>query len=84
MNNYIAAYLNENGAVSVSSKTKQVINLKLGSFPSFSDAVEHACDVLEGRIIAEGVFHHETRFGGFLICNEEEFEQLCQEVKKDA
>ncbi|HFQ5364726.1 TPA: hypothetical protein ACGVA6_001965 [Vibrio vulnificus] len=84
MNNYIAAYLNENGAVSVSSKTNEVINLEIGSFPSFNDAVEHACEVLEGRIIAEGVLHRETGFGGFLICNEEEFEQLSQEVKKDA
>lgn len=84
MNNYIAAYLNENGGVAVSPKTNEVVNMQLGSFPSFNDAVEHACDVLEGRIIAEGVLHRETGFGGFLICNEDELEKLNQEVKKDA
>ncbi|EEO05886.1 Hypothetical protein VCSRO184_0856 [Vibrio cholerae] len=84
MNNYIAAYLNENGSLALSTKTKEVVNMQLGSFPSFNDAVEHACDVLEGRIIAEGVLHRETGFGGFLICNEEEFETLSKEVKQDA
>ncbi|KFA98757.1 hypothetical protein [Vibrio sp. ER1A] len=80
--NYIAAYLNENGAVSVSNKTQEIINMHLGSFPSFESAVEHACEVLEGRIIAKGVLHRESNFGGFLICNEAEFKQLKQEVKK--
>ena len=84
MNNYIAAYLNDNGAVSVSKKTNEIINMQLGSFPSFEQAVEYACDVLEGQIIAKGVLAREANFGGFLICNEEEFKQLTKEVTKDA
>ena len=83
MNNYIAAYLNENGAVSVSTKTQEIINMELGSFPSFEQAIEYACEVLEGRIIGKGVLHRETGFGGFLICNDEEFEQLNKEVTKN-
>ncbi|MCM5507162.1 hypothetical protein [Vibrio sp. SCSIO 43169] len=83
MNNYIAAYLNDNGAVSVNSKTQEIVSMPLGSFPTFEQAVEHACDVLEGRIIGQGVLHRETGFGGILICNEPEFEQL-KEVTKDA
>lgn len=83
MTKYIAAYLNENGAVSISSKTREIVNIQLGSFPCLERAVEHACDVLEGRIIGEGVLHRETGFGGFLICNEQEFEKL-KEVTIDA
>ena len=83
MRDYIAAYLNDNGAVSVSKKTKEIVQMPLGSFPSFEAAVEHACEVLESRIIGEGVLHRDAGFGGFLICNEQELKLLKQEVLKN-
>lgn len=84
MNNYIAAFLNDNGALSVCKKTSQVINMELGSFPSFEKAVESACDLLESHIIGNGVLHRNAGFGGFLVCNKEEFETLNKEAIENA
>lgn len=84
MNNYIAAFLNDNGALSVCNKTNQVINMQIGSFPSFEKAVESACDLLESHIIGNGVLHRDAGLGGFLICNEQEFEKLNKEAIENA
>lgn len=84
MNNYIAAFLSDNGALSVSNKTGQVINMRLGSFPSFDKAVESACDLLESHIIGNGVLRRDAGFGGFLVCNEQEFEKLNKEAIENA
>jgi len=84
LNNYIAAFLNDNGALSVCNKTNQIINMQIGSFPSFEKAVESACDLLESHIIGNGVLHRDAGFGGFLICNEQEFEKLNKEAVENA
>ncbi|EOV1173336.1 hypothetical protein ACOLZ1_002869 [Vibrio fluvialis] len=84
MNNYIAAFLNDNGALSVCKKSDEVIKMELGSFSSFEKAVESACDLLESHIIGNGVLHRDAGFGGFLICNEQEFERLNKEAVENA
>ncbi|MFL7010926.1 hypothetical protein [Enterovibrio norvegicus] len=76
MINFLAIYLNTDGAIVRDKDTAEVMNIQLGEFNSKDIAIEQACRQLECSEVIGDVLMKGNDRGGFQVVDAQEFDAV--------
>ncbi|AKU57590.1 hypothetical protein I6Y99_003337 [Vibrio parahaemolyticus] len=76
MQTYVAVQLNNGGGVVRHETTAEVMNLCLGEFETFEDAIQTACAQLGCQHVMSGVLLRGNHTGGHMVVTTQELREL--------